>query len=102
MSSPKGGRPAYRRERHLQGLIPVTQEETADTSRAARIHIVALLRRALRAERVRGRSGHWAYDLNRHMSLLQALKAEQAGLGLGLGTTQTGDKSYRADALFIR
>ncbi len=38
--------------------------------------IVAGLERALRAERCRARSGHWTYDLNRHIALRQAYLAE--------------------------
>ena len=34
------------------------------------------LAQAVRAERRRGRAGHWSYDLNRHIALAQALKAE--------------------------
>ena len=47
-----------------------------ETTRA----IVLKLARALRTERARGRAGHWTYDLNRHIGLLQALKAEQERL----------------------
>jgi hypothetical protein len=42
--------------------------------------IVARLARALRAERQRGRAGHWSYDLNRHIALAQALDAERRRL----------------------
>ena len=38
--------------------------------------ILVRLRRALRAERSRGRAGHWSYDLNRHIALKQAYEAE--------------------------
>ena len=38
--------------------------------------IVARLERALSAERNRARSGHWTYDLNRHIALRQAHRAE--------------------------
>jgi hypothetical protein len=41
---------------------------------------VALLARELRAERALGRAGHWTYDINRHIGLMQAYKAETAGL----------------------
>ena len=37
-----------------------------------------MLGKALRAERRLGKAGHWTYDLNRHMSLVVALKAEIA------------------------
>jgi hypothetical protein len=42
--------------------------------------LVARLARALRAERQRGRAGHWSYDLNRHIALAQALDAERRRL----------------------
>lgn len=38
--------------------------------------VMARLRRALRAERNKARSGHWTYDLNRHIALRQAYVAE--------------------------
>lgn len=38
------------------------------------------LRAALRRERMRGRAGHWTYDLTRHLSLARQLRtAEEAG-----------------------
>jgi hypothetical protein len=41
---------------------------------------LAKLRSALRAERRRALSGHWSYDLNRHLGLLSAYKGEMAWL----------------------
>ncbi|MGB9044149.1 MAG: hypothetical protein WCC81_16970, partial [Pseudolabrys sp.] len=38
--------------------------------------VLGKLRRALRAERRRASSGHWSYDLNRHLALVTAYKAE--------------------------
>lgn len=70
------GRDDYDRNRHLAGLIAVGPEEIADESLAGRRAILTKLYRALRAERNRGRSGHWAYDLNRHLALSQAYAAE--------------------------
>lgn len=29
---------------------------------------------------MRGRAGHWSYDLNRHLALVEALKAERGAL----------------------
>jgi hypothetical protein len=78
----EAGSATYDRQRHLGGLIALWPEEIADTSAAGRSRVIARLRRALRAERMRGRAGHWTYDLNRHMALVVALKAELAGLGL--------------------
>jgi hypothetical protein len=74
------GSAAYDRERDLGRLIALWPKEIADTSTAGRLRIVARLRQALRAERVRGRAGHWAYDLNRHVALALALKAEMPSL----------------------
>jgi hypothetical protein len=66
----------YDRARDLPGLIRTDPFAPApETSEAVRA-IVARLERALRAERNRARSGHWAYDLNRHIALRQAHLAE--------------------------
>ncbi len=74
------GAESYERERHLVRLIPVTPGEMADQRPAARRAILARLARALRAERNRGRAGHWTYDLNRHIGLKQAYAAERKAL----------------------
>jgi hypothetical protein len=79
----------YRRERHLPRLLPLMPAEVADTSTAMRRTIVARLARALRAERARGRAGHWTYDLNRHIALSQAYTAERRLLE-ACGETQQG------------
>ncbi len=71
---------AYVRERHLPRVLPVGPDEVADDSLAGRRRIVARLARALRAERARGRGGHWTYDLNRHIALRQAYLAERRWL----------------------
>jgi len=49
----------------------------SETPRAARV-VLREIERALRAERARG--GHWSYDLNRHIALLVAHRAETARL----------------------
>jgi hypothetical protein len=71
------GAESYDRGRHLARLIPLGPEEIADESAAARRKVLAKLSRALRAERTRGRAGHWTYDLNRHLALSQAYAAEK-------------------------
>ena len=38
--------------------------------------ILSKLRRALRAERRRALAGHWNYELNRHLGLMTAYRAE--------------------------
>jgi hypothetical protein len=49
----------------------------SETPEAARA-VLCEIERALRAERARG--GHWTYDLNRHIALLVAHRAEKARL----------------------
>ncbi len=72
----KAGAIAYERMRDLPRLIrfdPLQRgAEGTDVTRA----IIARLERALRAERNKARSGHWTYDLNRHIALRQAYQAE--------------------------
>lgn len=71
------GSAAYERGRHLPRIIPVGPDEVADDSPDGRRAILRKLARALRAERTRGRAGHWSYDLNRHIALSQAYAAER-------------------------
>jgi hypothetical protein len=70
----------FDREAELPRLIGVWPSELRTASPDAAARIVALLRKAIRSERQRGRAGHWTYDLNRHLALAEALKAEQARL----------------------
>jgi len=72
----------YDRRRHLARVIPVGPEEIADLTPHGRVAILRKLARALRAERNRGRAGHWTYDLNRHIALRQAYAAERQAVGL--------------------
>lgn len=65
----------YQRSR-LARLIAVTPAEIAATDAQTRRDILLRLERALRSERARGRAGHWTYDLNRHIGLAQAYRAE--------------------------
>ena len=69
-----------RRERELMRLLPLWPHEIADRSLAGRRRMVAMLRRALRAERKRGLAGHWTYDLSRHAQLIGLYRAELAAL----------------------
>lgn len=64
----------------LSRLLPLWPGELADTSLNGRRVIVRRLAKALRAERQRGRGGHWAYSLARHAALAKALQAEHAAL----------------------
>jgi hypothetical protein len=71
-----GGAAEYDRGRSLPRLIGWDPFAPASDSDASGRTIRARLTCALRAERRRGRAGHWAYDLNRHLALLQALEGE--------------------------
>lgn len=71
---------SYDRARDLPRLLPMWPFEISDASIDGAKRIVARLRCALRAERRRGLSGHWTYDLARHAQLRDALRAEQEAL----------------------
>lgn len=60
----------------LQRLLPLWPHEIADRSVDNRARIIRLLARALREERRRGISGHWAYDLSRHAALAKLYREE--------------------------
>lgn len=75
-----GGAPHYVRARHLRGLLPLAPEDFSATDAPTAQRILFRLADALRAERRRGRMGHWTYDLNRHIALAQAYRAEKAAL----------------------
>ena len=70
----------YRRLRDLPRLAGLWPREIHDMSMVGTLTIIAKLRQALRAERRRGSAGHWSYDLERHLSLTRAIKAELASL----------------------
>ncbi len=71
----------YQRATQLPKLLPLWPREIEDTSDEARMRIIGKLRQALWAERRRGRTGLWTYDLNRHLALLDALAGETSQLG---------------------
>ena len=52
----------YERARDLPKLLPLWEWELASPSEAEHARLLARLRRALRAERLRGLSGHWTYE----------------------------------------
>lgn len=64
------------RQRELTKLTSCSPSEIADLSPAGRLRILRRLRCALRRERQRGLSSHWAYDLARHTQLLAAYRSE--------------------------
>lgn len=74
------GAAAYCRARDLPKLLALWPHELEDESEAGRVAILRRLEKALRAERRRALAGHWAYDLNRHLALIAAYKAERRSL----------------------
>ena len=64
----------------LARLLPMWPHELTDMSIAGRQKRLALLRRALRAERRRSIGGHWSYDLARHAALLRYYDREMREL----------------------
>ena len=74
------GRQSYERGRMLPRLLPVGPDDITGPEPETTRRIVLRLARALRAERARGRAGHWTYDLNRHVGLVQAMRVEQERL----------------------
>lgn len=70
---------AYQRTRDLPRLLALWPDQWAALTEGcptAHRALVDRLLSALRAERRRGRSGHWTYDLNRHVALKAAYRAE--------------------------
>jgi hypothetical protein len=72
----RAGAIAYDRMRDLPALIRHDPFRPIGDTPEAIEAILARLECALRAERNRARSGHWTYDLNRHIALRQAFVAE--------------------------
>jgi hypothetical protein len=67
----------YIREVDLQSLISLWPKEIEDFSVKGTLIIIAKLKTALRAERKRAYSSHWAYSLTKHKALVEALKYEE-------------------------
>ena len=72
----EAGAGCYVRARDLPRLIALWPRELCDQTSEGSLLILSKLRRALRAERRRALAGHWSYDLNRHLGLMTAYKAE--------------------------
>ena len=70
------GADRYRSAAHGPQLLArearLAADQNPDGRRAERLRLA----RALRRERSLGAAGHWSYDLNRHIALLQAWRAE--------------------------
>ena len=74
----QGDAKRYVRERDLPRLLALWDWELEDFSIEGRRNIVAKLERACLAERRRVK--HWSYELNRHIALLAAHRAESDAL----------------------
>jgi hypothetical protein len=72
-----GGVALYERARCLPRVLPIMPGECSGPEPATTRDIVRRLADALRRERRLGRAGHWTYDLNRHIALSQAWRAER-------------------------
>ena len=66
----------YCRQTDLPLLLPLWPHEIAVNSATEHQVLLQRLQNALRAERQRGISGHWCYDLMRHSNLLTAYRIE--------------------------
>ncbi len=75
-----GGADFYERKRHLPRLISYDSTHESREAASETLSIIRRLYGAIRHERRLGKQGHWAYDLNRHIGLRQALRAELAFL----------------------
>jgi hypothetical protein len=76
---PNGEYPSFAealRARDLPRLIALWPHELADQSSEGSLLILSKLRRSLRDERRRALADHWSYELNRHLGLMTAYKAE--------------------------
>jgi hypothetical protein len=72
----EAGAGCYVRARDLPRLIALWPRELGDQTSEGSLLILSKLRRALRAERRRALAGHWSYELNRHLGVMTAYKAE--------------------------
>ncbi len=70
----------YDRTTDLPRLLPLLAADLQTPTREAHARLVALLRRALRAERIRASRRHWTYNPARHAALVRALRHEVAAL----------------------
>lgn len=67
---------SYDRRRDLAPLLALWPWEIKDLDESTQPRIIAMIGNALRIERQRGVTGHWAYDVARHARLVRAYKAE--------------------------
>ena len=73
---------AYDRMRDLPRMLRLWPQEIGRLSESDQAWLVERLAQVLRAERQRGLTRHWSYDLSRHAGLLRAYRAEKQLLDL--------------------
>lgn len=84
------GAALYERAKILPRVLPMMAGQCAGPEPETTKRIVRRLADALRRERRLGRAGHWTYDLNRHIALAQAWKAESDALRANRRGARTG------------
>ena len=77
----------YHRGRDLPRLLKLWPEEVRRLAEADQPWLVERLGQVLRAERQRGLTRHWSYDLSSHAALLRAYRAENEALDLQMKLT---------------
>lgn len=67
----------------LRLMCGIDLDALLTANRAAQERALRVVRRMVGRERLRGLSGHWSYDLNRHIALSQAATRLSALLAAG-------------------
>jgi hypothetical protein len=88
-------RPQHDRRTSIAKVLALWPHEIDDESRGGRLKLLARLRSALRAERRRGVSAHWTYDLARHVELLRIYREELAAIA----GRQAGNGAHKSPKL---
>ena len=71
---------SYDRQKDLPRLIAIWPSLLEDDTQEASRKIIEKIQKALQTERRKSKTGHWSYNLTKHIGLLTALKAEQTSL----------------------
>ena len=77
MSTTATGPVSYDRHRDLPRLLRLWPNQIASLTKRDQNWLVERLGQVLRAERQRGLTRHWSYDLSRHAAVLTAYKCER-------------------------
>lgn len=91
--------------RHLQSasaqdalrLLPVWPKDLSNRTPDGRRNLIAIIERELRRERRRGTAGDRAYDLARHVKLVQLLRQERQSLLTIIGRQTDANGAWRAE-----